>query len=166
LRLRSRIPTCADAATAASLRLGADEARRAVAALEALAASEDGSLDDLPATAGAIEPLLQAATPETFRVESLRTLKNKRTLIRKVVRFVDPLTTGMRETSTATLPSHWQQTLAILDPQLKEHEKSAAAILRRLAGFCARQEITPVEIDGALIEAFVAMELATHTPAY
>lgn len=166
LRLRSRIPTFADAATAASLRLGADEARRAGAALEALAASEDGSLDDLPATAGAIEPLLRVATPETFGVESMKTLENKRTLIRKVVRFVDPLTTGMRETSPTSLPSQWQQTLAILDQQLKEHEKSAAAILRRLAGFCARQKITQDKIDDALIEAFVAIELATHTPPY
>ncbi|MCP1169382.1 site-specific integrase [Limimaricola litoreus] len=166
LRLRTRIPTLSDAATAASLRLGADEARRAGAALEALAASEYGSLDDFPATVTAIEPLLRAAIPETFGVESMKSLENKRTLIRKVVRFVDPLTTGMRETCSSTLPSQWQQALAILDHQLKDHERSAAAILRRLARFCAGQEITPVEINKTLVEAFVAMELATHAPAY
>jgi integrase len=166
LRLRSRVPTFADAATAASLQLGADEARRAGAALEALAASENSGLDDLPATAAAIEPLLRGASPETFGVESMKTLENKRTLIRKVVRFVDPLTTGLRETSPAALPSQWQQALAIFDHQLKDHERSAAAILRRLAGFCARQQIMPAQIDDSLIEAFVSMELATHAPAY
>lgn len=96
----------------------------------------------------------------------MKSLENKRTLVRKVVRFVDPFSIGMRETSPATLPSHWRMTLAIFDRQLKEHETSAAAILRRLAGFCARQKITPFEIDGTLIEAFVAMELATHSPTY
>ena len=165
-RLRSRVPTLADAATAAGLRLGADEASRASAALESLAASNDGALDDLPASAGAIEPLLRATTPETFGVASMKSLDNKRALVRKAVRLVDPLSTGMRETSLATLPSQWRKTLTILDDQLKEHETSPAAILRRLARFCARQDIVPVEIDGSLIEAFVAMELATHTPSY
>ncbi|WP_139199487.1 site-specific integrase [Pseudooceanicola nitratireducens] len=165
-RLRARLPTLADAATAAGLRLGSDELRRAVSALEALAASENGALEDLPATASAIEPFLRTATPETFGVASMKSLENKRTLIRKVVRFVDPLSTGMRETAPATLPSQWQKILASLDHQMKEHEKSAVAILRRLAGFCARQGIAPVEIDDTLIEAFVAMELATHSPTY
>lgn len=166
LHLRVRIPTLSDAATAAGLRLGNDEARRAVVALEALAASEGCSLDDIPATAGALGPLLQASTPETFGVESMKTLENKRTLIRKVVRLVDPLSTGMRETSVATLPSPWREALAVLDGKLKDHEKSAAAILRRLAAFCARQNIMPIEINEPLLEAFGAMELATHTPAY
>ncbi|MBU2288985.1 MAG: tyrosine-type recombinase/integrase, partial [Gammaproteobacteria bacterium] len=98
--------------------------------------------------------------------ESMKTLENKRTLIRKVVRLVDPLSTGMRETSIATLPSPWRETLTIMDGKLKDHEKSAAAILRRLAAFCARQDIMPMEIDEPLLEAFGAMELATHTPAY
>ncbi|MCZ4262868.1 tyrosine-type recombinase/integrase [Limimaricola sp. G21655-S1] len=166
LRLRARIPTLTDAATAASFRLGADEAKRASAALNALAASEGGTLDDVPATAGVIEPLLRGATPETFGVASLKSLDNKRTLIRKVVRFVDPLSTGMRETSIDTLPAQWREILAILERQLKDHEKSAAAILRRLAGFCARQGMRPTEIDEPLVEAFVAMELATHAPTY
>lgn len=166
MRLRSRIPTLSDAATAANLRLGTDEAKRATAALVALAESEGGTVDDLPATCSAIEPLLRASTPETFRVASMKSLENKRTLVRKVVRFVDPLSTGLREASVGTLPSDWKRTLAILDSLLKDHEKSAAAILRRLSGFCAQQNVAPAEIDGALIEAFVAMELATHTPAY
>jgi hypothetical protein len=166
LHLRARIPTLADAATAASLRLSADEAKRACSALDALAASEDSSLDDLPATAAAIEPLLRAATPETFSVESMKSLDNKRTLVRKVVRFVDPLSTGMRETSSDTLPLAWKGAIAILESQLKEHDKSAAAILRRLAGFSAQKGINPNEIDGALVEAFVAMERATHAPTY
>ena len=164
--LRSRIPTLSDAATAASIRLGADEASRASAALEALAASEGGALDDFPATAGAIEPLLSAATPETFGVASMKSAENKRTLIRKAVRLVDPVTTGLREASIATLPSDWREALEILNGQLKDHEKSPAAILRRLAGFCARQDTMPIEINVPLIEAFVAMELATHSPAY
>ena len=50
LRLRVRIPTFADAATAASLRLGADEAKRATAALEALANSDGAAIDEMPAT--------------------------------------------------------------------------------------------------------------------
>lgn len=166
LQLRDRIPTLADAATAAGLRLGADEAKRAVTALEVLAASEGGTLEDLPATAGSIEPLLRAATPETFQVGSMKSLENKRTLVRKVVRLVDPVSTGMREASVAALPARWRETLTILDGQLKEHERSQAAILRRLAGFSARQDIMPIGIDGPPIEAFLAIELATHTPAY
>lgn len=166
LQLRVRIPILADAATAASLRLGTDEAKRAVAALEALAASEGGTLEDFPATAGSIEPMLRAATPETFEVASMKSLENKRTLVRKVVRLVDPLSTGMREACIETLPMLWKETLTILDGQLEDHEKSAVAILRRLAGFCARQDIMPISINEPLIEAFVAIELATHTPAY
>lgn len=166
LQLRIRIPTLADAATAAGLRLGADEAKRAVTALEVLAASQGGALEDLPATSGTIEPLLRAATPETFKVGSMRSLENKRTLIRKVVRLVDPVSTGMREASVAALPARWKETLTILYGQLKEHEKSQAAILRRLAGFCARQDVIPMGIDEPLIEAFLAIEIATHTPSY
>ncbi|MCZ4262607.1 hypothetical protein O4G76_17355 [Limimaricola sp. G21655-S1] len=166
LRLRARIPTLSDAATAASLRLGTDEAKRAHVALDALAASEGGTLDEVPATAGVIEPLLRAATPETFGVASPKSLDNKRTLLRKVVRLVDPLSTGMRETSVDTLPAEWREVLAFLERQLKKHEKSAAAILRRLAGFCARQGIRPVDIGTPLVETFVAMEIATHAPAY
>lgn len=166
LHLRTRIPTLSDAATAANLRLSADEAKRAHAALHDLAESEGGALDDIPATVSVIEPFLRAATPETFRVASPKTLDNKRTLIRKVVGFVDPLSTGMREASVGTLPMEWRQVLSILGQQLKEHEKSESAILRRLAGFCARQNLRPVDIDAPVIEAFAAMELATHAPTY
>ena len=166
LRLRTRIPTLSDAATAANLRLGIDEARRAHAALGDLAKSEGGNLNDVPATAGVIEPLLRAATPETFCVANPKSLDNKRTLIRKVVRFVDPLSTGMRETSVDTLPAEWRHILGLLGEQLKEHEKSEAAILRRLAGFCARQDLRATDIDAPLVNAFVAMELATHVSTY
>jgi hypothetical protein len=156
LRLRDQIPTLADAATAASLRLSPDEAKRARAALEALAASEGGTLEDFPATTVAIDPILRAASPATFGVVSMKSLENKRTLVRKVVRFVDPVTSGLRAASVAMLPSCWQQRLAIVEDQLKDHEKSVAAILRRLAGFCARQHIDPAGIDASLVEAFVA----------
>ncbi len=165
-RLRGQIPTLADAATAASLRLGAEEAKRATQALEALASSEGGSIQDFPATMATVEPLLRAASPEAFGVASMKSLENKRTLVRRAVRFVDPVTCGMRETSLAALPSHWQETLMILGGQLQDHEKSAAAILRRLAVFCARQNVAPAEVDPPLIEAFVSMEVATHVPGY
>ncbi|WP_157968834.1 tyrosine-type recombinase/integrase [Tropicimonas sp. IMCC34011] len=165
-RLRCRVPTLSDAATAASLRFGSDDAKRATAALQALAASEGGALEDLPATAAAVEPLLRNATPETFGVASMKSLENKRTLVRRAVRLVDPVSSGLRETSVATLPSHWKQTVETIQTQLKDHETSAAAILRRLAGFCARQGVAAMEIDGPLIDAFVALEMATHTPGY
>lgn len=165
-RLRCNIPTLGDAATAGGLRLGADEARRATVALEALAASEGGALEDFPATFGTIDPMLRAATPETFGVASMKSLENKRTLVRKVVRFVDPVSSGLREADVATLPSCWKGTLAIVEGHLKDHEKSQAAILRRLAGFCARRDLSAHDIDASLVEAFVATELATHAPGY
>ena len=166
LRLRGRIPTFADAATAASLRLGADEAKRATAALEALANSDGAAIDEMPATLGAVEPLLRRATPETFRVASMKSLENKRTLIRKVVRLVDPLKTGQRVTSVEALPAEWRETLSVINGFLKDHETSHAAILRRLASFCAQQNTSPSEINEALIDAFVDIELSTHASKY
>ena len=87
LRLRHRIPMLADAATAADLRLTTGEANRARKALEALASGEGSTLEELPATRAAIEPLLRAATPETFSVASMKSLENKKTLVRKAVRL-------------------------------------------------------------------------------
>jgi hypothetical protein len=100
------MPALADAATAADLRLTADEANRARKALEALVPGDGSTLEELPATRAAIEPLLRAATPETFGVTSMKSLENKKTLVRKAVRLVDPLTSGGRETAISSLPMH------------------------------------------------------------
>jgi hypothetical protein len=164
--LRGRVPTLTDAATAGSLHLGKDEAKRAVAALEALASSQSGTLDELPATMGTVESLLRAATPETFGVAGMKTLENKRTLIRKVVRLVDPVASGMRETSKDRLPLEWREKLEALESLLQDHEKSVAAILRRFANFSAGLGIAPGDVDLALHQTFVAAEVATHASGY
>lgn len=164
LRLRDGIPTFSDADMASGLRLSADEANRASGALQGLALAQGVSLDEMPATLAAVEPLLRAATPETFGVATMKSLENKRTLVRKAVRLVDPLSSGARETSVQTLPPAWQETLGSV--ALREDEKSAKAILRRLASFCARNDLGPADVDVPSVEAFVTVELATHAPNY
>lgn len=166
LRLRQGVPTFSDADMASSIQLSDDEAKRVSAALVSLAQAQASTLDELPATLAAVEPMLWAATPETFGVKTMKSLENKKTLVRKAVRLVDPLTSGLRETSIETLPEAWQEILVLLDIQLMDHEKSPRAILRRLACFCTRNGLSPAEIDTPSVEAFVAVELATHAQNY
>ena len=135
-------------------------------ALADLAEAEDSTLDEMSATLAAVEPILRAATPETFGVATLKSLENKRTLVRKAVRLVDPLSTGARTTCVEALPSIWKEALAAVGHHLKEHETSQKAILRRLATFCARCAIVPSALPEATVDAFVATELATHSPGY
>lgn len=166
LRMRHQVPTLSDADVIARLQLEADEASRTTGALVSFARANGGTLEDFAATMAAIEPLLRAASPETFGVKSMKSLENKKTLVRNAVRLVDPLTSGARETSVRTLPKYWQAELALVKVRLKEHETSAMAILRRFACFCAQRNIMPLEVDGPTAEAFVSIELATHAPGY
>ncbi len=164
LSLRHRVPTFADAATAVGLRLKGTEAKRVLSALEALARSQDGALEDIPAALATVEPLLRAATPETFDVAAMKSLDNKRTLVRNAVRLVDPLASGARETDVSVLPAVWREALERMP--LKDHEKSMLAILRRLARFSAGYGAVPASLTDAMVEAFARQELETHSPVY
>lgn len=163
LHLRNRLPTLADAVTAAGLRLGADEAARVTGAISALAAAETAAPEELPATLATIEPLLRAASPETFDVRTLKSLENKRTLVRKAVRLVDPVIAGGRIADTGGLPEVWTDALARVEDRMKGHEKSAKAILRRLAIFAVQHDKDPKELGADVVKAFFADEIATHS---
>ncbi|MGK7295355.1 MAG: hypothetical protein ACNS61_05905 [Candidatus Wenzhouxiangella sp. M2_3B_020] len=166
LRLAGPVPRLDTAVEVAHRQLSADEARRVEVALEALADSEGTTVDQLPATAAALEPLLRAATPETFGVASLKSLDNKRGLVRKGVRLVDLSRTGARESDVRALPPVWRTALDKVTENLKDHEKSPRAICRRLALFANYHGEAPDALSSDLVTAFVAQERATHAGGY
>lgn len=166
IRLRGRIPTLEDAVAAAKAAWPADKAHRAETALSRLAAVQGTSLAGLDATALVVEPLLRAATPETFGVEAAKSLQNMCGLVRAAVALVDPDRVRGREGDVKSLPAEWLKVLLILTARTPKHAQAERAIHRRLAATAARDGLAPAQITPSFAQRFVKRERATKGPSH
>lgn len=161
-RLRRQVPTLADACDAARLMLSADDASRAVRAIERLCAAEGVTPSDLPAAPSALEPVLRRAAPETFGSRSPKALKNNLALLRRAVGLVGSpshRTTALRAES---LPDDWRAALEAVVARLPEHAQSPRAIVRRLAIAAADEDLSPATLHVDFVQRFYAGELDRH----
>lgn len=166
LDLRGRLPNLSDVMAAAPLHLKSDEAKRASQALEALALAHDASPSDISATAIIVEDLLRQAKPETFGVATPKSLENKRSLVRRAVRILDPLVAGGREADVKALPTEWQVAVEAASDGLADHALGPRAIIRRLAVFAAERCLSPAALTTECVGSFVERELACHAETY
>ena len=165
-RIRTTLPTLEDARLAFALHASPDAAGRCASAIDQLAASRMTTADQFVASAVLIEPLLRAATPETFGVNTVKSAANKIGLIRKAVSLVDPATVAGREADLASLPGNWLSQLERLEDALAGHAASSRAILRRLALTADRLGLTPATLDADVVAEFVDREVSTHAQGY
>ena len=166
IRLRGRIPTLQDALAAAKAAWPEDKAHRAETAMQKLAGSEDTNVAGLDATAVVIEPLLRAASPETFGVEATKSLQNICGLVRAAVALVDPDRIRGREADVDALPADWKEAVRCLCERTPEHAKAERAIYRRLAATATRDRLGPSGLTEAFVERFIAREIVTKGPSH
>lgn len=166
LSLRERIPTLRDAVLAARHALNTDQAPRAEAALESLAAAQNASLDDLPATETSVALYFKTASPEDLGVSTKKTLENKRSLCLRAVRLVDPMSRETRNVQLERLQPNWRKRFEAVKSGLAEHETSALAILKRFVTFAEGFGTTPDDIGSDVVEAFYKRERALHSKTH
>lgn len=166
MRIRTSVPTLEDAKQVIALEASEDVATRCTDAIDQLASAQGTTAAQLTATAHIIEPLLRAATPETFGVQTVKSLQNKRAVIRRAVGLVDPTRVAGREADLAGLLPGWKSWLDRLETVLPEHALSSLAILRRLAVTADRAGCDPSTLMPDLVAEFVDRELATHAGNY
>ncbi|WP_424934763.1 hypothetical protein [Amaricoccus macauensis] len=166
MRIRTNLPSLEDAKQAIALEAPEDVATRCADAIDQLAAAQGTTADQLTATAHVIEPLLRAATPETFGVQTPKSLQNKRAVIRRAVKLVDPTTVSGRKADLVGLPPVWMTWLDRLETALPDSALSSLAILRRLAITADRAGFDPATLPADLVAECVDRELATHADNY
>jgi integrase len=166
LRLRGRLPTLTDASVAAGIKFEADKARRIQNAIRDLAAFQCAAPSAIVATSVIIEPILRAATPENFRVETRKALDNKRGYIRTAVKLVDPEEIGDRTTYIKALPTEFRTLLDRLEVATPEHAKSVRAIFRRLLLRAEARGLGLRTIDANFMVDFVAYEKSTKATSH
>lgn len=164
--LAGAAPTLAEARAAAAATMPSDKARRVVHAIDRLCAAVSTPAEQVPATASALEPLLTRATPETFGVASLKSLRNAVGQVRAAARLVGSVRPRTSAAALKALPPVWAATLdAVLAP-LAAHAHSERAILRRLALAAAREGLDPMTLDEGFVARFWAETLAAQGPSY
>lgn len=166
LRLKHRLPTLEDASRAAEAAFTADKVRRVQNAITDLAANQSCAPRDLVATAVAIEPLLRAMTPEGFKVNTRKTLDNKKGYVRAALKLVDPDALAGRETSAGSLPSIWKDLVEKLEGATPDHAMAVRAIFKRLASKAASRGLDPTALDEPFMSEFVAAEIATKSSGH
>lgn len=165
-RIRTSLPTLEDAKQAFALQASDDAAERCAASIDRLAAAHGTTADKLVATAVTVEPMLRAATPETFEVQTVKSLGNHVGRVRKAVALVDPTAVAGREADLAGLSPAWAEHLKRIEDALPAHALSSLAIARRLAVTANRAGQTPTSLDGMMVAEFVDRERATHAETY
>lgn len=166
LSIRGRIPTLRDAQIAAGISMGEDDAARVSNAITAFAQSQEGLPEDLPATESQIGRLLKNASPEDFGVSSLKSVENKRSLILRAVRLVDPSRKKVRDADLKALPKTWRMALEAVSNRLAEHEKSPLAIAKRFVVFASSHGAIPATPAPALVQAFYSAERALRATGH
>ena len=166
LRLRGGLPMLSDAAEAAGALFAAEEAGRTVEAIRRFALWQEARLEDLPASAVALEPLLRRARPEDFGVSARKSLDNMRARLRKAVALVDPAHIAGREADLRALSPLWREVRETLCARLPAHAKAPRAILSRLAVAADRHGLAPGAIGEDWMAGFVRREQLTHAPSH
>lgn len=163
LSLRGRLPSLQDAHAAATSLWSPEKVNRTTLAVNQLATAQNTSPDNIAATATVVSSMLRAATPEDFQVTTLKSMNNKKTLIRNVIALVDPNALSGREADVKSLPANWRDLLEKLNAETPAHAKSVVAIFRRLALRANHMDLFPDQLDAAFIAGFVEYERATKS---
>ena len=164
--LEGAAPTLADARAAAIATMPTEKARRTAHAIDRLCAALSTTPQEVPATTSALEPLLTRATPETFGVASLKSLRNAVGQVRAASRLVGGIRPRSSTEALKALPPVWTTALEAALAPLPVHALSERAILRRLALAGAREGLDPMTLDEGFITRFWAETLAAHAPGY
>lgn len=160
--LRGRLPTLRDAQMAAGLSMNKDEAARAVRAIDALAAFQMASPEDLTATEQTVGPILAGMSPESFGVATTKSLSNKRSLVLRAVSLVAPTSRVVRKAELDALQPAWK---AQVVGALASHETSAAAIVKRFVVFADGLGIDLQDVSDPLVLSFYAHQCRQWTRA-
>ncbi|SFQ04791.1 tyrosine-type recombinase/integrase [Tranquillimonas alkanivorans] len=166
LRLGIRLPDLDDAKEAARALFPGDKAKRACDAIDAFASYQGTSPGRITATAVAVETALRAAAPEDLGVAAVKSLENKRALIRAAVKLVDPVAVSGREADLGPLRRDWRETVDLLVWMTPHHAKAERAVHRRLAVCADRAGHGPGEVTGDFFEEFGERELLTHATSH
>lgn len=166
LKLGGRLPTFADAIEAIRSGGETETARRTVQSLQKLAEAQATAPANIIATAIILEPILRGLAPEDLDVQTAKSLRNKKALIRAAVKLVDPNAVTGREADVKALPEVWRRLLQRLEIKTAEHEQSARAIFRRLAIRANREGLSPSEVTSTFLDNFCAHEAATKADSH
>lgn len=164
--LAGAAPTLADARAAAAAAMPTDKSLRVVRAIDRFCAGLSTTPDQLPATASALEPFLTRATPETFSVASLKSLRNAVGRVRAAARLVGGIRPRSSTAAVKALPPVWATALEAALAPLPVHARSERAILRRLALAAAHEGLDPMTLDAGFVARFWAETLSAHAPSY
>lgn len=166
LTLRDKIPTLRDAQLAAGLVMNQEDARRATVAIDSLARCHSAVPEDMHATVAQIGRMLANATPEDFGVDSQKSVENKRSLILRAVKLVDPFQREVRKAEVDALPRPWARALRAVQAELADHEKSVAAVAKRFALTGAKLGLAPKALPEGFCLAFFENDRATRSATH